>query len=70
MKYQIFKNLLEKNHLSLKDFADMTELSYSGCYKWKNADVPCWVKSWFILYEENQDLKEIKRLIEKVSNKS
>jgi len=69
MKYEIFKTLLSNHNLTLKDFANKTKLSYSGCYKWKTSGIPPWVESWFELYEENQDLCEIKRLVSKVYRK-
>ena len=66
MKYDIFKNLLERNSLSLKEFSNITNISSSGCNKWKYAEVPPWVESWFKLYEENLDYSKLKKLIHKL----
>ncbi len=63
MVYEDFKNLLDNNNLSLKEFSSITSLSYSGCNKWKYSGVPAWVESWFDLYEENHDLKELKAVV-------
>ena len=67
LKYDIFKNLLERNNLSLKEFSNIANISYSGCNKWKYAqEVPPWVESWFKLYEENQNFSELKKLLGKL----
>ncbi len=63
MEYNAFKEFLEKNELSLKQFSELTNISYSGCNKWKYSDIPSWVESWCKLYEENKKLKKIKELI-------
>jgi len=66
LKYEVFKELLERNSMSLKDFSNITSISYSGCNKWKYGEVPPWVESWFRLYEENTNYSELKKLIHKL----
>lgn len=63
MNYQEFKKFLEKHNLSLKEFSELTDLSYSGINKWKYSAMPSWVKSWCVLYEENKKLNYIKNTI-------
>jgi len=66
LKYEQFKTFLERNDLSLKEFSELTNLSYSGCNKWKYSELPGWVESWCNLYEENSSLNNIKTHILKI----
>lgn len=66
MDYEEFKQWLDKNNMSLKDFSEETSLSYSGCSKWKNAGIPSWVGSWCRLYDENRNLIKLKELARQI----
>ncbi len=69
MNYDDFKNKLDINNLSLKDFAELANISYSGVNKWKYAEIPGWVKSWIDLYEENKKIATIKKDILELAEK-
>jgi len=69
MEYETFKIYLLKNGLSLKDFAEYTNISYSGCNKWKYSGIPSWVESWIKLYEENKQFHQMKLLINEICDK-
>lgn len=58
----MLKDFLIRNNLTLKKFSEKTNLAYSTCNKWKYSEVPPWVESWCILYEENKKLQKIKEL--------
>ncbi len=60
MNYEEFKTKLDEHSLSLKDFAELTNISYSGVNKWKYSEIPGWVDSWFKLYDENKKISFIK----------
>ncbi|QOG13028.1 hypothetical protein [Arcobacter sp. FWKO B] len=61
MKFDEFKELLDNNSLSLKDFSDLTSLSYSAVTKWKYLDeMPVWVRSWFEMYEKTKKIDDFK----------
>jgi len=66
MKHDEFKKWLDQNNLTLKEFSEITNLSYSGCAKWKSSGVPLWVDSWCKLYSENKNFTELKKLIDKI----
>jgi len=60
MEYEEFKKILKEYSLTLKNFSELSEVSYKTCVKWgkENRPVPNWVNSWFKLFKENQNLKE------------
>lgn len=61
MTLEEFKSKLESFDLTLKDFSELTSLSYSTVTKFgKSNPVPPWVESWIKLYEENQSLTNVK----------
>jgi len=62
MEYESFKDFLNRNDLKLKEFSKKSNISYSGCNKWKYTEIPPWVKSWCDLYEENKKLQKIKEI--------
>ena len=62
MQYEVFKKFLDEHNLSLKEFSKLSNTSYSGCNKWKYADIPPWVDSWCKLYSENHKLQNIKNI--------
>jgi len=70
MNYEEFKNNLDKYNLTLSEFAQITGLSESGIYKWKNYGVPPWVKSWMDLYTQVQNLEKIKELAQTIYQSS
>jgi len=60
MEHKEFKKKLKENNLKLKDFANLSNTSYSTCLKWgrENRPVPNWVKAFIDLYEEKNKLKK------------
>lgn len=61
MVFDEFKEILDRNSLSLKHFSELTGLSYSAVTKWKYLDeMPAWVQSWFEMYEKVQKLDDFK----------
>ena len=68
MQHDAFKEFLDRNQLSLKEFSEKTNLSYSGCNKWKYSELPVWVESWCNLYEENKKLQKIKEIALTLNN--
>ncbi|MCD4667084.1 MAG: XRE family transcriptional regulator [Sulfurimonas sp.] len=65
MEYEIFKQTLKENNLSLKAFSELAGVKYDTCSKWgkDNRPVSDWVESWLNLYIENKDCKELKQII-------
>lgn len=54
MTKKIFIARLKKNHLSLDDFAKLTNIPSGTVYNWnrENKTVPNWVESWLDNYEK------------------
>ena len=66
MEYEEFRKILKDNNLTLKEFAKLSNTSYSTCQKWGREDRPVsnWVKPFLDLYiERNQLKKEVDRHI-------
>lgn len=65
MNYDIFKQTLKDNGLSLKAFSELSGVKYDTCSKWgkDNRPVSDWVESWLTLYIENKSCKELKQLL-------
>ena len=74
-----FKNKLKKYQLNIKQFSEITGMSYSTVAKFgKQNPVPSWVDSWFNLYDykyhnnENvvlDKIEELKKLIIEIKEK-
>jgi len=66
MEYKEFKKILEDSNLTVKDFSNLSELSYRTCISWsiKDRKVPNWVKPFIALYVENQECKKYKESIQ------
>jgi len=66
MEYEEFKKILKSIDLSVKEFAELSELSYRTCSSWsrENRKVPNWVKPFINLYTENQECKKYKESIQ------
>jgi transcriptional regulator with XRE-family HTH domain len=70
MTSEQLKNNLSELGLSLKDFSELTNISYSTVSKYgKSAPVPPWAEPFLNLYKENLDLKQVKELIIELSEK-
>ena len=65
MDYDIFKQTLKDNELSLKAFSELSGVKYDTCSKWGKDGRPVsdWVNSWLTLYIENAKCKELKALL-------
>ena len=66
MKYEEFKKILKDKNLTLKEFANLSNTSYSTCLKWGREDRPVsnWVKPFLDLYIKNIELqREVDRHI-------
>ena len=65
MDYDIFKQTLKDNGLTLKAFSELAGVKYDTCSKWgkDNRPVSDWVNSWLTLYIENAQCKELKQLL-------
>lgn len=61
MEYEEFKIKLSTAKLKLKQFSELSGVSYGTCVKWgkNNRPVSDWVESWLQLYVENQRLKAL-----------
>ena len=66
MEYEEFKKILKSINLSVKEFAELSELSYRTCSSWsrENRKVPNWVKPFINFYTENQECKKYKESIQ------
>jgi len=65
MEYDVFKQTLKDNGLTLKAFAELAGVKYDTCAKWgkDNRPVSDWVESWLSLYIDNKECKELKQLL-------
>ena len=65
MKYEEFKKILKENNLTIKEFSELSDISYSACNNWANKNlVASWVESWLNLYIKNIELqREVDRHI-------
>jgi len=59
VEYEEFKQLLKNNKLTMRKFANLSNMSYSTCSGWgeDGRKVSDWVKPFLKLYAENQKLK-------------
>ena len=66
MEYDIFKQTLKENELSLKKFSELSGVKYDTCSKWGKDGRPVsdWVESWLKLYIENKECKELKEILQ------
>ena len=66
MEIKEFKKILKDNELTLKKFAELSNMSYSTCLKWGKNDRPVsdWVESWLNLHIENKELRKYKESIQ------
>lgn len=66
MEIEKFKKVLKENNLTLKKFAELSNMSYSTCLKWgkNNRPVSDWVESWLKMYTENKECKKYKESIQ------
>ena len=67
MEYDVFKQTLKEQGLTLKAFSEMAGVKYDTCSKWGKDGRPVsdWVESWLNLYIENKACKELKKAIKK-----
>ena len=54
MEYDVFKQTLKENGLTLKAFAECAGVKYDTCSKWgkDNRPVSDWVESWLSLHRQ------------------
>ena len=66
MEYEEFKKILKGMNLSVKEFAELSKLSYRTCSSWsrENRKVPNWVNPFLTFYIENQECKKYKESIQ------
>lgn len=58
------KNQLKDIDLSLKDFAELVDISYSTVSKYgSSSPVPPWIVSWIDLYKQALQLRKLKTLL-------
>jgi DNA-binding transcriptional regulator YiaG len=75
MEYEEFKKILKDNKLTMRKFANLSNISYSTCSGWGEDDrkVSDWVKPFLTLYSENQRLKvledKVKSMCDEANNK-
>lgn len=70
MEYKKFKEMLVIANLSVKQFSENANVSYSTCNNWTTSVTPPWVESWLKLYIENQKLNKIKEIALEISKES
>jgi hypothetical protein len=65
MEYELFRQTLKDNSLTLKAFSELAGVKYDTCSKWGKDGRPVsdWVESWLNLYIENSKCKELKQLL-------
>lgn len=65
MEYDLFKQRLKENGLTLKYFSELSGVKYDTCSKWGKDGRPVsdWVESWINLYIENKECKKLKQLL-------
>ena len=73
MEYEEFKKILKNNKLTMRKFANLSNISYSTCSGWseEGRKVSDWVKPFLTLYAENERLKalenKVKNMCEEVN---
>lgn len=73
MKYELFKQTLKDNDLTLKTFSELSGVKYDTCSKWGKDGRPVsdWVESWLKLHIENKECRELRQLLrDTVCNKA
>ena len=65
MKYDLFKQTLKDNGLTLKKFSDLSGVKYDTCSKWGKDGRPVsdWVGSWLELYIEVEECRKLKGML-------
>ncbi len=68
MEYDLFKQRLRENGLTLKYFSELSGVKYDTCSKWGKDGRPVsdWVESWLNLYIENKECRELKKMLKNV----
>lgn len=71
MELEEFKSRLKEAGISsVKEFGNITNLSYHTVSKWGNSTpVPSWVDSFLSTYKQNKDLEDVKQLIKELAAK-
>jgi len=65
-----FKEKLQSVNLSLKNFSELIDTSYSTVAKYgKSNPVPTFVKPFLELYEENKNMQQLKKEIKELASK-
>ena len=64
MEYDVFKQTLKDNGLTLKNFSELSGVQYGTCSKWGKDGRPVsdWVESWLNLYIKNKKFEQIAEL--------
>ncbi len=71
MEYDLFKQTLKNNGLTLKKFSDLSGVQYGTCSKWGKDGRPVsdWVESWLNLYIKNKEYEEIRQMCANIGTK-
>jgi DNA-binding transcriptional regulator YiaG len=70
-----FTKVLDSLHLSKKEFAELSNISYNTVNNWndENKPIPSWVESWLENYIKAKSYEDVKNKIfeiEKIDHKS
>ena len=70
-----FTKVLDSLHLSKKEFAELSNISYNTVNNWndENKPIPSWVESWLENYIKAKSYEDVKNKIfeiEKIEHKS
>ena len=65
MNYDLFKEILKNNGLTLKAFSELSGVQYKTCSKWgkDNRPVDDWVESWLSIYVDNKEYTALKQFL-------
>ena len=68
MDYDVFKEALKDNGLTLKAFSELSGIQHKTCSRWgkNNHPVGDWVESWLDLYIENREYMMLKRFLKDI----
>ena len=70
MTIEEFKSELKASNLSIKDFAELSQIPYSTVTKYgRSTPVPPWTAPFLSQYQELKELNEIKTLILELAQK-
>ncbi len=65
MTYDEFDTRLKSVNLSKKEFADITQMSYTSVTNWKQTDnIPGWVESWLQNYIKSAKFDKAKKIFD------